>query len=129
MNYPNTRLLIDGQWCDATDGKTLAVLNPANGREIGRVAHAGIADLERALAAAQRGFEQWRDTSALERSAVMRRAAALMRERAAEIGALDVLLRRREQIGREARGLGRVGEEHGRIFLFRERGANLVGIL
>ena len=67
---------------------TLPVLNPATGQEIGRVAHAGIADLDRALAAAQRGFELWRDTPALERSAVMRRAAALMRERAADIGAL-----------------------------------------
>ena len=88
MKYPNTQLLIDGQWCDAASARTLPVLNPATGQEIGRVAHAGIADLDRALAAAQRGFELWRDTPALERSAVMRRAAALMRERAADIGAL-----------------------------------------
>jgi succinate-semialdehyde dehydrogenase / glutarate-semialdehyde dehydrogenase len=88
MSYPHTRLLIDGQWCDAADGGTLAVLNPATGQEIGRVAHAGIADLDRALAATQRGFELWRDMSAVERSAIMRRAAALMRERAADIGAL-----------------------------------------
>ncbi len=88
MSYPHTQLFIDGQWCDAASGQTLAVLNPATGKEIGRVAHAGIADLDRALAAAQRGFELWRDTPALERSAVMRRAAALMRERAADIGAL-----------------------------------------
>jgi len=88
MSYPDTHLFIDGQWGDAASGQTLAVLNPANGKEIGRVAHAGIADLDRALAAAQRGFELWRDTPALERSAVMRRAAALMRERAADIGAL-----------------------------------------
>ena len=88
MNYPDTSLFIDGQWCDAADGRTLAVLNPASGQPIGRVAHAGIADLDRALAAAQHGFEQWRDTPAIERSAIMRRAAALMRERAADIGAL-----------------------------------------
>jgi succinate-semialdehyde dehydrogenase/glutarate-semialdehyde dehydrogenase len=91
MSYPDTRLYIDGQWCDAASGKTLPVLNPASGQEIGRVAHAGIADLDRALAAAQRGFEAWRDTPALERSAVMRRAAALMRERAGEIGRLMTL--------------------------------------
>ena len=88
MNYPDTSLFIDGQWCAAADGRTLAVLNPASGGEIGRVAHAGITDLDRALAAAQRGFEVWRDMSVLERSAIMRRAAALMRERAAAIGAL-----------------------------------------
>jgi succinate-semialdehyde dehydrogenase/glutarate-semialdehyde dehydrogenase len=88
MNSPNTQLLIDGQWRDAAGGKTLAVVNPATGKEIGRVAHAGIADLDLALAAAQRGFETWRDTPAVERSAVMRRAAALMRERAGDIARL-----------------------------------------
>ena len=51
--YPSTQLLIDGQWCDAADGRTLEVVNPASGGEIGRVAHAGRADLDRALAAAQ----------------------------------------------------------------------------
>jgi succinate-semialdehyde dehydrogenase/glutarate-semialdehyde dehydrogenase len=85
MTYPNTQLMIGGQWQDAADGRTLAVVNPATGSEIGRVAHAGIADLDRALEAAQKGFEAWRDVSAAERSKTMRRAAALMRERAGEI--------------------------------------------
>ena len=75
--YPNTQLLIDNQWVDAADGRTQDVLNPATGQVIGKVAHAGIPDLDRALAAAQRGFEVWRDTPAHERAAVMRRAAAL----------------------------------------------------
>ena len=66
--YPDTRLLIDNQWVDAADGRTLDVLNPATGQVIGRVAHAGIPDLDRALAAAQRGFETWRDTPAHERA-------------------------------------------------------------
>lgn len=86
--YPDTRLLIGGEWCDAASGKTLDVINPASGRPIGRVAHAGIADLDRALAAAQRGFEAWRQVPAHERAAVMRQAAALLRERAPEVGRL-----------------------------------------
>ena len=88
MSYPNTQLLIDGQWQDAADGRTLPVLNPATGAEIGRVAHAGIADLDRALAAAQKGFEAWRDVPAIERGRIMRRAAGLMRERADGIAAI-----------------------------------------
>jgi succinate-semialdehyde dehydrogenase/glutarate-semialdehyde dehydrogenase len=88
MTYPHTQLFIDGQWQDAADGRSLAVFNPASGQEIGRVAHAGKPDLDRALAAAQKGFETWRDTPAAERSKIMRRAAGLMRERAAEIAAL-----------------------------------------
>jgi succinate-semialdehyde dehydrogenase / glutarate-semialdehyde dehydrogenase len=88
MTYPNTQLFINGEWQDAAGGKSLAVFNPATGKEIGRVAHASIADLDRALAAAQTGFEKWRDLPAIERNKIMRRAAALMRERAEAIGKL-----------------------------------------
>ena len=84
--YPDTLLLIDGEWCPAATGKTTEVFNPATGSAIGTVAHAGIADLERAVQAAQRGFDVWRKVSAAERAATMRRAAALLRERAADIG-------------------------------------------
>ncbi|MCD6076324.1 MAG: gabD [Ramlibacter sp.] len=88
MTYPNTQLYINGQWQDAADGRTLAVFNPATGKEIGRVAHAGKADLDRALEAAQKGFETWRDMTAADRSKIMRKAAGLMRERAGEIAPL-----------------------------------------
>lgn len=88
MTYPNTQLFIDGQWCDAQSGRTMPVFNPATGTEIGRLAHAGTPDLERAVVAAQKGFEVWRDVPAHERSAIMRKAAALMRERSDSIAAL-----------------------------------------
>ncbi|MFT6590463.1 MAG: succinate-semialdehyde dehydrogenase/glutarate-semialdehyde dehydrogenase [Rhodoferax sp.] len=88
MTYPNTQLFIAGEWRDAADGKSLAVFNPATGKEIGRVAHAGIADLDLALVAAQKGFETWRDMPAIERAKIMRKAAGLMRERAGTIAAL-----------------------------------------
>ncbi|CAM5778251.1 NAD-dependent succinate-semialdehyde dehydrogenase [Castellaniella caeni] len=87
-NYPDTRLLIDNVWVDAADGRVLNVLNPATGQVIGHVAHAGRPDLDRALAAAQRGFEVWRASSAHERAAVMRRAASLLRERADDVARL-----------------------------------------
>lgn len=88
MSYPNTQLFINGQWCDAAGGKTLAVVNPATGKEIGQVAHASIKDLDLALKAAQSGFEIWRDMPAIERSKMMRAAAQLMRERAEAIAAI-----------------------------------------
>jgi succinate-semialdehyde dehydrogenase/glutarate-semialdehyde dehydrogenase len=88
MTYPNTQLFINGQWCDAEGGRTLPVFNPATGTEIGRLAHAGIPDLERAAQAAQKGFDLWRDVPAIERSAILRKAAALMRERAPQIAQL-----------------------------------------
>lgn len=86
--YPDIQLLIDNQWVDAASGKKLDVVNPATGGRIGSVAHAGTADLDRALAAAQRGFAAWRNVPANERAAQMRRAAGLLRERADEIARL-----------------------------------------
>ncbi len=90
-NYTDTQLLINGEWCDAASGKTIDVANPATGQVIGKVAHAGIADLDRALDAAQRGFEAWRKVSAYERAVLMRKAAALVRERADSIAQLMTL--------------------------------------
>jgi succinate-semialdehyde dehydrogenase/glutarate-semialdehyde dehydrogenase len=87
-SYPDTRLLIANEWIDATGGKTIPVVNPATGQPIGTVAHASIADLDRALAAAQAGFEAWRAVPAAERAATMRRAAQLLRERAGDIARL-----------------------------------------
>jgi succinate-semialdehyde dehydrogenase/glutarate-semialdehyde dehydrogenase len=88
MTYPDTQLYINGQWLAAADGRSLAVVNPSTGQQIGRVAHAAKADLDKALAAAQKGFETWRDMTAADRSRIMRRAAGLLRERAGDIARL-----------------------------------------
>lgn len=85
--YPDTLLLIDGKWVPAENGKTIDVFNPATGLAIGQVAHASVGDLNRALTAAERGFIAWREVSAHERAATMRRAARLLRERADSIAA------------------------------------------
>jgi succinate-semialdehyde dehydrogenase/glutarate-semialdehyde dehydrogenase len=87
-SYRDTLLLIDGQWRESESGKTLDVINPATGKSIGKVAHAGVADLDRALASAQRGFEEWRKIPANQRAITMRKAASLLRERASEIATL-----------------------------------------
>ena len=81
MSYPDTLLLIDGEWMPAASGKTLGVVNPATGEEIGRCAHASTEDLDRALAAVDRTFPEWKRTAAFERSKIMRRAANLLRDR------------------------------------------------
>jgi succinate-semialdehyde dehydrogenase / glutarate-semialdehyde dehydrogenase len=85
--YPNTNLYTDGAWKPAVSGKTLDVLNPATGDPIGTVAHAEKADLDIALAAAQRGFETWRKVSAHERYRLMRKAADILRGRINDVAA------------------------------------------
>lgn len=79
--YPNVLLHIDGEWASGTTGRTLDIVNPATEEVIGVVAVATIADLDRALAAAERGFAVWRRVAALERGKIMHRAAHLLRER------------------------------------------------
>lgn len=91
MTYPNVQLMIDNAWAPAASGKTLPVLNPATGETIGTLAHAEIPDLDRALAAAERGFAVWRKTSAYDRSKVMRKVADLVRERVDAIATLMVM--------------------------------------
>lgn len=93
MTYPDTQLHIHGRWRDAVSRETLAVLDPATGTEIGRLAHARVADLDLALASAQQGFDAWSSQPAIERSTTMRRAAGILRSRASE----TALLLTREQ--------------------------------
>lgn len=78
-SYTSPALLIDGQWI--TDApSTQPVTNPATGAQIGTVPLADAKLIDRALAAAQRGFETWRATPHDERTAIMKRAAAVLRE-------------------------------------------------
>ncbi len=88
QQYKDVQLLIDGQWRAGAGGRTIAVLNPATGEQIGTVAHAEKADLDAALAAADKGFKVWRKVSAYDRYKIMRKAADLMRERADSIARL-----------------------------------------
>ena len=79
--YTQLALYIDGQWLDGTSRQSEDVLNPATGKALGPLPHATKADLDRALDAANKGLSVWRNTSAYDRSKVMRKAADLVRER------------------------------------------------
>ena len=56
MAYPNVQLYINGEWRNARSGRSAPVVNPATEEVIGNVAHAGKADLDEALEAADKGF-------------------------------------------------------------------------
>ena len=89
--YKNTQLFIDGSWTPSLSGRTIDVVDPSTEEVIGTVAHADREDLDRALAAADKGFRIWRKTSAFERSKLMRKAAELMRQRVDEIATIMTL--------------------------------------
>ncbi|MPZ55994.1 MAG: aldehyde dehydrogenase family protein [Rhizobiales bacterium] len=80
--YTDLQLYIDGAWHNGGGRKGEDVLNPATGKALAALPHASAADLDAALAAAQKGLAVWRNTSAYDRAKIMRKAADLIRERA-----------------------------------------------
>ena len=69
---------IDGRWVDSDDASTFAVTNPANGRKIADVASCGAAETRRAIEAAEAAMIGWRQKSAKERAAILRKWFGLM---------------------------------------------------
>ena len=85
MAYPEPTLFIDGEQFGAESRQVEPVFDPSTNEVIAQLPHASIADLDRALDAAQRAFHGWRNTPALERSRILRAAAQRLRESEAEI--------------------------------------------
>lgn len=83
-------LFIDGQACKATSGETFITYNPANGEALAEVGQASEQDLARAIKSAKQGFKVWSAMTATERSRILLKAVALLRERNSELAALEV---------------------------------------
>jgi betaine-aldehyde dehydrogenase len=91
MRLPEQKLYIDGGYVEATSGETFETLNPATGQVITTVQHAGPGDVDRAIRSAQAGFKIWRELNGTERGRILRKAAALLRDRNEELARLEVL--------------------------------------
>lgn len=72
---------IAGEFRQGTSAERFTVIEPSTGQPLGDYAHAAPADVQAAIDAAESALRAWRTTSALERSVLLRRVAALMRER------------------------------------------------
>jgi succinate-semialdehyde dehydrogenase/glutarate-semialdehyde dehydrogenase len=88
MEYPPLQLLIDGRWIAQTSSGTLPVLDPATGRELGRLPVAGPDEVAAAAAAGIRSFPAWATLTPHDRCAILDRATALIRERAPAIAGI-----------------------------------------
>jgi succinate-semialdehyde dehydrogenase/glutarate-semialdehyde dehydrogenase len=84
--YETLALYIDGEFLGDEGRKTEAITNPATLEVLGHLPHATTADLDRALAAADRAFKTWRHSSPMLRSEILRKVGQLSRDRAQEIG-------------------------------------------
>ena len=91
QSFPDLVMVIDGERVGVGDRRAHRLVNPATGGGLGDLPLADGADLDRALEAAARGFARWRQTPAEARGAVLKGAAALMRQRADEIARIATL--------------------------------------
>jgi len=69
---------INGSWCNADNGETVAVTNPATGETLGTVPNMGAAETRCAIDGANAAFKTWRKLLAKERSAILRKWNDLM---------------------------------------------------
>jgi gamma-glutamyl-gamma-aminobutyraldehyde dehydrogenase len=90
---PRTGLFIDGRFRGARSGRTFETLNPATGRPIARVAEGDAADVDDAVAAARRAFDdgRWSGLAPVERKARLLAFADLVERNATELALLDVV--------------------------------------
>lgn len=93
---------LNGQWCDADNGETFAVTNPATGETIGSVPNMGAAETRRAIAGANDAWRGWRAKTAKERSAILRKWNDLMLANADDL-ALIMTVEQGKPLG-EAKG-------------------------
>ena len=89
----DVKLFIDGKYVDAQSGKTFDDVNPATGEVIARVAEAGYADVDLAVKAARRAFDEgpWPKMPVAERSAILMKLAAGIKKRIPELSELESL--------------------------------------
>jgi len=85
------RLFIDGTWQEAS-GEALEVCSPIDGQKLTTIERASAADVDRAVAAARRAFEdgRWRDMPPAGRKKVLHKIADLIEQYAVELIVLGV---------------------------------------
>jgi phenylacetaldehyde dehydrogenase len=87
------QLFINGQWSDAASGKTFETPNPATGETLARVAEGDAEDIDRAVRAARKAFEEgpWSTMTASERGRIIWRIGDLILEHTDELAQLESL--------------------------------------
>ena len=126
MNYSDfvrNQCFVDGIWCDADQGGTISVTDPATGETITTVPQMGAAETARAIAAAEAALPAWRAKTAGERAKILRKLFDLM---IANQDALGELLSR-EQCKPLAEAKGEIAYSASFIEWFAEEGKRAYG--
>ena len=86
-------MYVDGSWCEASDGATRTLVDPATGAPIARVAEGTRDDAKRAIAAARKAFDEgpWSEMRAADRAALLLKVADKLDAHAQEFQHIDTL--------------------------------------
>lgn len=87
----NYKLFIDGKWVDGKEGKTFDSYCPANGELLSTCAEAGKEDVDLAVQAAWKAFETWKNTSPVERAAILLKIADLIDSNAEKLAMVETM--------------------------------------
>jgi betaine-aldehyde dehydrogenase len=101
--YQPKGMLVGGQWIDSASGQHFAVENPANRTSVAEVPRAAAADVDAAVAAAQKAFPGWKNTVPRERGKLLLRIAEAIQARAEEL-ARTIALETGNALRTQARG-------------------------
>src|SRR5438445_9786706 len=93
LNVKDGQLYVDGSWSDASDGATWTHVHPATNEELARFAVASRADVDRAVRAARRAFDEgpWPSMGTRDRKRLLQRLAGLIHEHTDEVNRLQTL--------------------------------------
>jgi acyl-CoA reductase-like NAD-dependent aldehyde dehydrogenase len=93
VTAPVRKMLIDGKWVEAASGKSFETPNPATGEVLARVADGDAEDVDRAVKAARRAFDEgpWRKTNPMQREALLLKIADLIEKHGQELAELETL--------------------------------------
>jgi betaine-aldehyde dehydrogenase len=78
-----------GAWHAPLSGREAETINPGTGESLGKVADAGAADVDAAVAAAKKAFKEWRNVLPLERARMLKEIARVLRAHAQELAMID----------------------------------------
>ena len=88
----NFKMYIDGQWVESESGKTIETLNPENNEVWATVPEANAKDVDKAVKAAQKAFDNsWSNLHPRDRAKYLRSLAKLLRENAEHLGTIETI--------------------------------------
>ena len=83
-------LLIDGKWVASVSGQTIDVINPCDGKSFTQIDRGNVADIDLAVAAAQRALDgAWGKMTATERGRILMRFGELIVKNAEEVAQIE----------------------------------------